>query len=84
MTEDFMDTPRATTLENKMEQEETPLLAREIAPMFRTTKNEAYRMARENIIPCVRVGVRGRGMRFLPSEVRKALQRRPMWTRVKS
>ena len=38
------------------------------------------KMAEHGIAPCLRVGVRGRGLRFVISEVREALRARPPWS----
>jgi hypothetical protein len=40
-------------------------------------------MARQKIVPCQRTGVKGRGVRFVPRDVRQALQDRPAWMPVK-
>ncbi len=62
-----------------MMNDERPMLARNCAQMVGTSVSCLYRMARQNIVPCHRVGVRGRGVRFIPKEVRQALQARPAW-----
>ena len=58
---------------------EVPVLARECAPLVNTSVDELYRMARLNIIPVQRTGVKGRGLRFVPREVKAALAARPVW-----
>jgi|CXWL01.1.fsa_nt_gi predicted DNA-binding transcriptional regulator AlpA len=60
-------------------QEDKPVFARQCAPMVGTSPGELYRMARKNIVPCQRTGVKGRGVRFIPKDVRLALQQRPAW-----
>lgn len=62
-----------------MDQDDTPLLARECAPLVGSSVSCLYRMARRNIVPCHRTGVKGRGVRFVVREVRQALQERPAW-----
>lgn len=62
--------------------QEKPVLARECAPLVGASISSLYRMARQNIVPCHRTGVRGRGVRFIPEEVRQALQGRPAWRKV--
>lgn len=62
-----------------MNHEDHPVLARECAPLVGTSVSCLYRMARHNIVPCHRTGVKGRGVRFVPSEVRQALLERPAW-----
>jgi len=64
-----------------MSRDETPVLARECAPLVGSSISALYRMAQRKIIPCVRTGVRGRGLRFIPREVRQALQERPAWSK---
>jgi predicted DNA-binding transcriptional regulator AlpA len=63
-----------------MSPEDHPILARECAPLVGTSISCLYRMARQNIVPCHRTGVKGRGVRFVPKEVRQALQGRPAWS----
>lgn len=62
-----------------MAHQEKAVFARECASLLGASVSSLYRMARQNIIPCHRTGVRGRGVRFIPEEVRQALQRRPAW-----
>lgn len=62
-----------------MSADKMPILARECAAKVGTSISCLYRMARRNIIPCHRVGVSGRGVRFVVREVREALQNRPAW-----
>lgn len=62
-----------------MNQEERPILAKQCASLVNTSVDELYRMARIGIIPVQRTGVRGRGLRFVPSDVRAALAARPAW-----
>lgn len=59
---------------------EQALTARECAPLVGTTASTLWRMAEERVIPCLRTGITGRGIRFIPSEVRAALKARPAWT----
>jgi len=63
-----------------MRSDDRPMLARECAPLVGASVSCLYRMARKNIVPCHRTGVQGRGVRFIPKEVRQALQQRPAWT----
>lgn len=65
-----------------MSLDETPMLARECAPLVGTSVSCLYRMARQNIVRVIRTGVKGRGVRFIPREVRQAMQQRPAWTPV--
>jgi len=44
------------------------------ARILGVTKGTLYRMARENIIPCFRVGPQRKGVRFDVEEVRDALR----------
>jgi|CXWL01.1.fsa_nt_gi hypothetical protein len=62
-----------------MTKDDVPVLARECAPLVNTSVDELYRMARLNIVPVQRTGVKGRGLRFVPTEVRAALAARPAW-----
>ncbi len=62
-----------------MNQNGKPVPARECAPLVGASINCLYRMARQNIIPCQRLGIRGRTLRFVPQEVQRALQQRPAW-----
>jgi predicted DNA-binding transcriptional regulator AlpA len=57
------------------------LRAHECAPIIGTSVSALYRMARYNIVPCRRTGLRGRGIRFSAQEVLRALENRPAWTR---
>lgn len=57
----------------------SPTSARECAPFVRTSPAVLYRMARAGLVPCLRTGVTGRGVRFIPAEVREALAARPVW-----
>ena len=63
-----------------MSEEEAPVLARECAAQLETSVSSLYRMARAGIVPCIRVGMQGRGVRFVPKEVRQALANRPAWS----
>jgi hypothetical protein len=54
------------------QQGEQPVKAKELAPMFRMAVSTVYRSK----LPHIRVGGRGGGVRFYPSEVRKELSRR--------
>jgi predicted DNA-binding transcriptional regulator AlpA len=63
-----------------MIQDETPIHARDCAPLVGASVSSLYRMARQNIVPCHRTGVKGRGVRFVPKEVRQALQNRAAWS----
>jgi predicted DNA-binding transcriptional regulator AlpA len=58
---------------------EKALTARECAPLVGTTASMLWRMAEQNLIPCLRTGITGRGIRFIPSEVLAALKARPAW-----
>jgi predicted DNA-binding transcriptional regulator AlpA len=58
---------------------EQAVTARECAPLVGTTASTLWRMAEQNLIPCLRMGLTGRGLRFIPSEVRAALKARPAW-----
>jgi predicted DNA-binding transcriptional regulator AlpA len=58
---------------------EAALTARQCAPLVGTTASMLWRMAEQNLIPCLRTGITGRGIRFIPSEVLAALKSRPAW-----
>lgn len=58
---------------------EIAVTAQECAPLVGTTAATLWRMAEQNLIPCLRTGLTGRGIRFIPSEVRTALRARPAW-----
>lgn len=58
---------------------ESPVTARECEPRVNTPSTMLYRMARQGLIPCIRTGLSGRGVRFIPSEVLAALRARPAW-----
>jgi len=58
---------------------ETAVTAQECAPLVGTTTSTLWRMAEQNLIPVLRTGLSGRGLRFIPSEVRAALRARPAW-----
>lgn len=58
---------------------ERSLSAQKCAPLVGTSVSALYKMARHGIVPCLRNGIAGRGVRFIPSEVKAALQARPAW-----
>jgi len=58
---------------------EAAVTAQECGPLVGTTASTLWRMAEQGLIPCLRTGITGRGIRFLPSEVRAALRARPAW-----
>jgi hypothetical protein len=58
---------------------EAAVTAQECGPLVGTTASMLWRMAEQNLIPCLRTGLSGRGIRFIPSEVRAALKARPAW-----
>lgn len=58
---------------------ETAVTAQECGPLVGTTASTLWRMAEQGLIPCLRTGLTGRGIRFIPSEVRAALRARPAW-----
>jgi predicted DNA-binding transcriptional regulator AlpA len=58
---------------------ETAVTAQECAPLVGSTASTLWRMADRGLIPCLRTGLTGRGIRFIPSEVRAALKARPAW-----
>lgn len=60
-------------------EQELALTAQECAPLVGTTPSTLWKMADLGIVPCLRTGITGRGIRFLPSEVRAALKARPAW-----
>jgi excisionase family DNA binding protein len=60
--------------------QEISVRANECASLVGTSVSCLYRMARQNLIPVQRTGVKGRGVRFVPSEVKAALAARPAWT----
>jgi hypothetical protein len=60
-------------------EQELALTAQECAPLVGSTISSLYKMADLGIVPCLRTGISGRGIRFLPSEVRAALKARPAW-----
>lgn len=64
-----------------MVNDEMPVKARECAPMVGTSLSCLYRMARQSLIPVHRTGLAGRGVRFIPRDVRAALAARPAWRR---
>ena len=61
------------------EKSEKAVTAKECAPLVGSTASCLWRMAEKNLIPCLRTGISGRGVRFIPSEVREALRARPVW-----
>jgi predicted DNA-binding transcriptional regulator AlpA len=61
-------------------EQELALTAQECAPLIGVTASTLWRMAERGLVPCLRTGVAGRGLRFIPSEVRAALRARPAWT----
>lgn len=63
-----------------MEPREEAVSAKQCAPLVGTSVSALYKCARAGIVPCLRPGVRGRALRFLVSEVRKALESRMAWT----
>lgn len=58
---------------------EQAVTAQECAPLVGSTISSLYKMADLGIVPCLRTGITGRGIRFIPSEVRAALKARPAW-----
>ena len=58
---------------------EIAVTAQECGPLVGTTASTLWRMAEQGLIPCLRTGLTGRGIRFIPSEVRTALKARPAW-----
>ena len=58
---------------------EQAVTAQECGPLVGTTASMLWRMAEQKLIPCLRTGLTGRGIRFIPSEVRAALKTRPAW-----
>lgn len=60
-------------------EQELALTAQECAPLVGTTPSTLWKMAERNLVPCLRTGLKGRSIRFLPSEVRAALKARPAW-----
>ena len=58
---------------------EKAMTAHECAPIVGAAASSLYRGVREGVIPCLRIGTTGRSIRFLPSEVLKALKDRPAW-----
>jgi predicted DNA-binding transcriptional regulator AlpA len=50
------------------------------ASILGASVSDLYRMARAGVVPCLRSGIRGRAVRFIPSEVQAALRARPVWT----
>lgn len=65
--------------DNPLAQLESAVTARECAPLVGSTAATLWRLAEQGVIPCMRVGISGRGIRFIPSEVRAALKARPAW-----
>ena len=65
---------------DKPTETELAVTAKECAPLVGVTAPQIWRLAERGIIPCLRTGITGRGLRFLPSEVRAALRSRPAWT----
>ena len=61
-----------------------PLSAKECAPLIGTSVSSLYKMARLDLVPCLKTGVQGRGIRFIPSEVKAALAARPAWEKKQS
>ena len=67
-------------MENALPTEDEPAVtAQECAPLVGTTPSTLWKMAERNVVPCLRTGLAGRGIRFIPSEVRAALKNRPAW-----
>jgi len=64
---------------NSPAQLEAAVTAQECAPLVGSTASTLWRMADQGLVPCLRTGLTGRGIRFIPSEVRAALQARPAW-----
>lgn len=58
---------------------ETAVTAQECGPLVGTTASTLWRMAVQGLIPCLRTGLSGRGIRFIPSEVIAAMRARPAW-----
>lgn len=50
------------------------LSAAECASLLRISTGSLYKMAREGLVPCYRVGQQQRGLRFDVDEVREALK----------
>jgi hypothetical protein len=65
-------------MENSLD---SPLSARECAPLIGTSVSALYKMARLDLVPCLKTGVCGRGLRFIPNEVRAALRQRRQWSK---
>lgn len=49
------------------------------APLVGSSVSALYKLAKAGAVPCLRVGPKGRGVRFVPSAVRLSLQARPAW-----
>jgi predicted DNA-binding transcriptional regulator AlpA len=58
---------------------EKALTARQCAPLVGAAASSLYRGVRAGVIPCLRIGTSGRSLRFIPSDVRRALASRPTW-----
>lgn len=59
--------------------DEPAVTAQECSPLVGTAASTLWKMAEMGVIPCLRTGLTGRGIRFIPSEVRAALKARPAW-----
>ena len=64
---------------NSSTQLEAAVTAQECAPLVGSKASTLWRMAEQGLVPCLRTGLTGRGIRFIPSEVRAALKARPPW-----
>jgi len=58
---------------------EKALTARECGPLVGAAASSLYRGVRAGVIPCLRIGITGRSLRFIASDVRRALVSRPSW-----
>jgi hypothetical protein len=67
-------------MDNELPTEPEPAVtAQDLASQLKTPTSVVYRMAKLGLIPCLRTGMTGRGIRFIPSEVRAALKNRSAW-----
>ena len=58
---------------------EKAVTAQQCAVLVGAAASSLYRGVRAGVIPCLRIGTTGRSLRFVPSEVRRALASRPSW-----